>query len=70
MEATALSALRVGLPMMALYAEGRWTTKKLMTLLTLRGSFPKATGRSIDPSGSVTLPVKLMSRVLTGFSFS
>ncbi|RWW00178.1 hypothetical protein BHE74_00030336 [Ensete ventricosum] len=67
---TALSLLRIGQPMITLYAEGSSTTMKgnMRVLVHIRdgnregnheglGSPPKVTGRVATPTGAITSPV-------------
>ncbi|RRT38452.1 hypothetical protein B296_00056779 [Ensete ventricosum] len=56
-ETTALSLLSVGLPMMALYADGSTTTMNDTNSVFDLGSSPTVTERIVIPAGEIESPV-------------
>ncbi|RWW81323.1 hypothetical protein BHE74_00010298 [Ensete ventricosum] len=60
-ETIALSLLSVGLPMMALYAEGSATTMNDTISVFDFGSSPMVTGRVVVPTGETKSPVNPVS---------
>ncbi|RRT40263.1 hypothetical protein B296_00057785 [Ensete ventricosum] len=61
-ETTALSLLSVGLPMMALYAEGSAITMNDTNSVFDLGSSPTVTGRAVVPAGETESPVNPVRR--------
>ncbi|RWW36742.1 hypothetical protein BHE74_00058211 [Ensete ventricosum] len=63
-ETIALSLLSVGLPMMALYAEGSATTINDTNSVFNLGSSPTVIGRTVVPAGETESPVNPVNVVL------
>ncbi|RRT31269.1 hypothetical protein B296_00053367 [Ensete ventricosum] len=65
-DTTALSRLRVGRPMMALYTDGSLTTMNDTSRVFDLGSPPNVTGIVVAPKGETESPVFVMQRPFSG----